>query len=67
LESGSRLGEASGAAWVGREGSLHGLAAYCRVEWIIRRVARLGSRGRSPHQGRRAFRGWGESPREPLV
>ena len=26
-KSGSRLGEASGAAWVGREGGLHGLAA----------------------------------------
>jgi len=31
-ESGSRLGEASGAAWVGREGGLQGLAAYCRVD-----------------------------------
>ena len=30
-ESGSRLGEASGAAWVGRKGGLQGLAAYCRV------------------------------------
>lgn len=31
-ESGSRLGEASGAAWVGREGELQGLAAYCRED-----------------------------------
>ena len=31
-ESGSRLGEASSVAWVGREGGLQGLAAYCRLD-----------------------------------
>ena len=30
-ESGSRLGEASGAAWVGRESGLQGLAAYVKL------------------------------------